>query len=268
MSESGSSPTDKKEMHLEREITINAPVETVWKALTDANELTKWFPLSARVTPGKGGKIFLSWGPSCEGEADIIAWEPNKKFACKEPLAVIEWTLESRGGKTVVRLVQSGFASGVDWENEWFESTDYGWGFMLLSLRWALEVHPGATRQVVWPRQATEVTRPQAYSKLLSPGALFREGASNLGPGDSFRVTTPSGECWTGTTQFARQGRGFCLSVKELNNSLFWVTIEGTPGEIEAQIWLSSFGLPEEKLRAFEGFWKNKLQEIFPDRKN
>jgi uncharacterized protein YndB with AHSA1/START domain len=53
----------KKERRLEKEIEIAVPIEEVWKALTDANELARWFPLEARVTPGLGGNIFVSWGP-------------------------------------------------------------------------------------------------------------------------------------------------------------------------------------------------------------
>jgi len=33
--------------------------ESVWKALTNAEELKRWFPLEARAEPGKGGKIRL-----------------------------------------------------------------------------------------------------------------------------------------------------------------------------------------------------------------
>jgi len=267
MSESGSAPAEKKKMRLEREIAIDAPVEAVWKALTDPEELTRWFPLAARVTPGEGGKLFLSWGPGCEGEAEIIAWEPNKKFACKEPIAVIEWTLEARGGKTILRLVQSGFSTGADWENEWFESTSYGWGLMLLGLRWALEVHPGVPRQVAWPRQPTTLTRSETYAKLLSRGALFQEELSSLAPGKAYRLTTPDGETWTGTTHFVSEGRGYCLSIEQLNNAIFWLSIEGASRAIEAQIWLSAFGLPEEKIRAFESFWKDRLQKLLPERK-
>jgi uncharacterized protein YndB with AHSA1/START domain len=83
----------------------------VWKALTESKELVRWFPLDARVTPGVGGKIFLSWGPNCEGEAEIVAWEPGKKLASKDNFALMEWTLEARGGKTLLRLVQSGFSA-------------------------------------------------------------------------------------------------------------------------------------------------------------
>jgi uncharacterized protein YndB with AHSA1/START domain len=32
---------EKKERRVEREIEVNASIEDVWKALTDANELTK-----------------------------------------------------------------------------------------------------------------------------------------------------------------------------------------------------------------------------------
>jgi uncharacterized protein YndB with AHSA1/START domain len=52
----------KTEMRIEKEIEINAPIEQVWKALTEGDGLKNWFPLEARVTPGVGGKIFLSWG--------------------------------------------------------------------------------------------------------------------------------------------------------------------------------------------------------------
>jgi uncharacterized protein YndB with AHSA1/START domain len=54
---------EPKKERREKEIEIAVPIEEVWKALTDANELARWFPLEARVTPGLGGKIFVSWGP-------------------------------------------------------------------------------------------------------------------------------------------------------------------------------------------------------------
>jgi uncharacterized protein YndB with AHSA1/START domain len=69
------------EKKIEREILLDAPVEEVWKALTDPKELVRWFPLEARVTPGKDGSIFLSWGPDCEGEGKIVAWEPGRRLA-------------------------------------------------------------------------------------------------------------------------------------------------------------------------------------------
>jgi uncharacterized protein YndB with AHSA1/START domain len=45
-----------------KEIEVAAPLETVWKALTDGTELARWFPLEATVEPGVGGNVRLSLG--------------------------------------------------------------------------------------------------------------------------------------------------------------------------------------------------------------
>jgi uncharacterized protein YndB with AHSA1/START domain len=156
-----------------KEILVGAPVQDVWKALTDPAELVKWFPLEARVTPGKGGKVFLSWGPRSEGEAEIVNWEPGKALAWKDQLALVEFTLEQRGGKTLVRVVQSGFAGSADWNDEFFDSANYGWGFMLLSLQVALERHRGVARQVAWACLKVSVSREEASRRLVSKHGLF-----------------------------------------------------------------------------------------------
>ncbi len=221
------------------------------------------FPLEARVAPGEHGKIFLSWGPDCEGEAEIVAWEPIRRLAWKQGFAVIEVVLEAGGSKTVATLVQSGFLGDQDWENEWFESTDYGWGFILLSLQWIFKRHPGAARQVVWPRVKTQLSREAAYAKILSAGGIFVEDARQmLAAGGSFALRTTVDGDYSGKAEFLRQDRGVCLSVKELNDALFWVTIEGVPGKIEVPIWLSAFGLPEARLQEFSTRWKAKLEEL------
>ena len=44
-----------------REISIAAPVDAVWKALTDAEELVRWFPPVATVQPGPGGRLRREW---------------------------------------------------------------------------------------------------------------------------------------------------------------------------------------------------------------
>jgi hypothetical protein len=56
--------------------------------------------------------------------------------------------------------------------------------------------------------------------------------------------------------------RGFCLSIRELNDALFWITIEGAPVKIEAQIWLSAFSVDERKLDAFHQQWSQRLAEV------
>ena len=37
---------------IEKTVVVDSPVDVVWHALTDAEELTRWFPVDARVKPG------------------------------------------------------------------------------------------------------------------------------------------------------------------------------------------------------------------------
>ncbi len=108
MMESDSKVENQKvERRVDREIAIDAPLKSVWRAVSEARALKNWFPLEARVTPGVGGKIFLSWGPEYEGEAEIIAWDPGKRLTWREPTAVVDFTAgiahaKSRGASGAV----------------------------------------------------------------------------------------------------------------------------------------------------------------------
>lgn len=42
-------------------LAISKPASVVFKALTDAHELTRWFPSRAESDPRKGGKLTLAW---------------------------------------------------------------------------------------------------------------------------------------------------------------------------------------------------------------
>src|SRR5215469_15651972 len=113
----------------EHELEIDAPIEAVWKAITDAEELTRWFVDHAMVTPGVGGTCWVAWG---EGEAQqayskrIEVWEPPhllklgpqgpeegdtgpspeaQAATALAPPIIDEYTLETRGGRTLLRFV-------------------------------------------------------------------------------------------------------------------------------------------------------------------
>lgn len=176
----------------------------------------------------------------------------------------MDWRLESRGGKTVVRLVNSGFTTGgADWENEWFDSTSYGWLFMLTNLRHSLERHPGEPREVAWPRRKAAGTREAAYQKLLAPGGLFTEGfPSEYGEGQKYSLRSTTGEIFSGRIEFVAPPRGFCVSVEQLNDALLWLTIEGAPGNLDVQLWLSAYGEQSSDVKVFEDRSGAQLERI------
>ena len=81
----------------------------------------------------------------------------------------VDWTIESRGGKTLLRVTQSSIMSGEDWEQEYFDSTNYGWGFILLNLRHYLEQHAGEPRLVAWPKQLPRFSQSVSFLSYTSP---------------------------------------------------------------------------------------------------
>ena len=254
----------REERRIEKEIEIAAPAEAVWKALTTGEGLTRWFPLEASVEPGAGGKITLSWGPEWQATSEITGWEPNRRFAWGTGKPVrMEVTIEARGGKTIVRLVQSSFSTGADWENEFYDSTDYGWVFMLVNLRHYLERHAGVARGVAWPRVKAEMARTSIYERLAGRGGILGDGAAkDLREGARYSLRASTGEAWSGEVKFVREPRGFCVTVEQLKDGLAWLTIEGGKPPHDVQLWFSTYGLPAAEVKEVEARWEAELKRI------
>ena len=251
-----------------KEIEVAAPLEVVWKALTDGTELARWFPLEASFEPRVGGNVRLSWGPEFEATSPLTIWEPNKRFGWESatpsgnPLTM-EYSVEARGGKTLVRVTQSGFSSGSEWDEEFFDSTDYGWGFMLFNLREYLERHAGQPRLVAWPRVPVEMAREIIYERLAGTNGIFAEGSlGKLREGATYSLRTSTGDVWSGRVAFIMPPRGFCVTIDSLNGALAWLTIEGAGGTFEAQLWFSTYGLPQERVTQLETQWAAQMKKI------
>lgn len=114
------------EFEIRKTIEINASPKTVFKALTDENELTQWFPDQAVLEPKIGGKMkFTFLARKAENldrdfypRGEILEFEPDKKLSYSWipegvpdfPKTIVTWTLEKIAeNKTRVKLVHSGF---------------------------------------------------------------------------------------------------------------------------------------------------------------
>lgn len=263
--------------NIEVELEIEAPVEAVWKALTDPEELTNWFPLEAGVQPGAGGSLRWTWDEEITWESRIEVWEPNRHLRAvyEDPRPsetnpegptrlAMDFTLEARGGKTVLRLVHSGFGSGTDW-NETYDGTSTGWQFELRGMKHYLENHLGTKRRVAWARTPITCSWEEGWHKLMGPGGLLREG--NLGQlreGKPYNITAATGDTLQGEVVVLRPPREFAATVENLNNSLMRVALDRCGQQPEAWIFLETFGLPEEEVTAFRNRWQKLLGDIFP----
>jgi uncharacterized protein YndB with AHSA1/START domain len=82
-----------------KEVVLDAPVEKVWKALTDKNEMKKWYFDIAEFKPEVGYKFsFLGEkaGRKFVHLCTILEVEKNKKISHT-------WTYEGVEGETIVR---------------------------------------------------------------------------------------------------------------------------------------------------------------------
>ena len=138
-------------------IDIKATPEEVFRAITDPEQIVKWFAPYARVDPRVGGEYDVSWDPEMQGGGVISAWNPPKHFAqyyersvaynCEgKPVdtgatqkIAMDYHIEAIGdGMTRLRLVQSGFGPEAAWDDE-YEATKTGWADFLKKLKEILE---------------------------------------------------------------------------------------------------------------------------------
>lgn len=239
----------------ESAIEIDAPIERVWRALTEAAELQRWFPLHAQVEPGVGGSIRMSWGNEFAGALDVLAWEPphllrtSWQFHPGDSAAqVTEYVLETRGERTHLRVVTSGFPADASWD-EWVEGTVRGWRFELQSLRTYLEQHDGRDRAVIYLRRRISAPAAEAWARLFGPEGL---PATPLG-GVAFDIAPPM--------QYAAR-------VDDPPGALLRISIEPTRvggTERDVTFWLSDWRGAEERREALRTQWTSVLARVFPE---
>jgi uncharacterized protein YndB with AHSA1/START domain len=273
VTQTNESQTDAPEMRtrsIELEIEIDAPPEAVWKAISEAEELVRWFPMEAEVDPGEGGRVWVSWGDGIGWTSRIAVWEPNKRLrsideappdAPPMPVEVaLEYEIEGRGGKTVLRLTHSGFSADADWD-QFIDSVTAGWTYFLRNLKHYLERHRGVARRLIKWRRPLTVAVAEAWRMLSDPSAL---GMADARPGEHWSSSPlpdvpAGGEVW-----MVREPYNFAATIASLNDAVLFVEME-PGGEVEhCGIWLSTYGLPDDQVDEIERQMTARLDVILP----
>jgi len=233
---------------VELEIPLDVPASVVWRALTDAEELRRWFPADARVEPGEGGSIWYSWGPGMEGTSRIQIWEPDARLRLVERWgegdSAVEFAMDFfitalSGERATLRLVHSGFGSDASWDEQ-YTAMETGWTYFFRALKHYLERHLGVPRVLVWERRLAGVTRDASWRLMLSL----------LGghvPAPSAKVTIDVG---TGPQQAVVEvlveSRALALRLPDLDDSMLFLEFESGAEQWHCGVWLSTFGVPDE----------------------
>lgn len=262
---------------IEVALEIRAPVDAVWHALAEAEEIQRWFAPEAEVESGPGGSILWKW-QEILWKSEIEAWEPGRRLrlvydsSAKEtggpagPMTLaMDFLIEPRGTGVVLRLVHSGFGHGAGWDEE-YDGVRRGWAYELRSLRHYLENHLGERRRMAWARVPIPATDAEAWSRLAGPAGLLPIASqSELTEGTRYSLAAATGDFFEGRVLLHVPGKEFGATVENLGNSLLRVALETCGSGPEAWVWLAAWRLPESEVKAFAARWQKQLAASFAD---
>ena len=126
---------------VERETLIDAPLDVVWGVVTEPAQITRWFSDSAQLDLRPGGEGVLEWKEHGPAHFRVERVERPHLFSFRwmhptgsEPREgnsmLVEFTLSDEGGKTRLRVVESGLTA-LDWaedeKTKYLDSHSRGW---------------------------------------------------------------------------------------------------------------------------------------------
>jgi uncharacterized protein YndB with AHSA1/START domain len=134
---------------IERDILIEAPVDVVWRVVTEPDHISQWFSEQAEGDLRPGGDGELRWeemGPIPFRVETVqpphtfsFRWvHPAGEVAREGNSMLVEFTLTAEGEHTRLRVVESGLLA-LDWDEErkahYVEEHNKGWDEHLADLR-------------------------------------------------------------------------------------------------------------------------------------
>ena len=135
---------------IKQSVVVNGSRDVVFKALTQADELVRWFPTRAESDPRAGGKIKLFWeftDASQNGSQDgeYVEVVQNEKisytWAADSIPTLVTFTLSETDGQTTVDMEHSTSHEGAD-EKKLHDDHANQWGFFMMNLKGYLEAGP------------------------------------------------------------------------------------------------------------------------------
>lgn len=233
------------------EIVLDGTPEEVWRLLSEADGITRWFAPEARVSDGK---LWLSYGPGMEGEGTIHLSEPGKAFGWTESGAmpkVVEFYLEGEGGKTRLRLVQSGFGEGSDFDAE-YEAVNGGWRTYLAAMAFGLVHHKKDGCTQVAKMSMIPGKRDELIAKLAAPFG-FSKPLAEIALGGTYEATLGTLGPVRGIRLDPDKPGYYLLTLENWDQSLMGLFVESFGDQLAVTQQWYLFGEAQGKAEAVQG---------------
>lgn len=187
---------------LELDIEVPGTPEQVWQAVATAQGMSAWF-LPTQIEEREGGALHFAMGPGMGSDGHVVRWDPPQRLVYEEDWAALmgkdpaelspmtsEFVVEARsGGTCVVRVTTSGFGTGADWEQEWWDDMGDQWRPYFDHLRVYLAHFTG--------QEATQVEASASHP--VDVATLWSTVVGTLGVGDAGTTLDVRGS--TGTVE-------------------------------------------------------------------
>lgn len=178
-------------------VEVPGTPEEVWEAVATGPGITSWF-IPHELEEREGGEIAMDFGSFGVEKATVTAWEPPHRavFAGGPEGRVLayEWTVEARdGGSCVVRLVNSGFGPGEDWDAD-YDGMSLGWRLFLANLRLHRTHFAGRRARSIVPMGMTPGPHDTAWQQVCASLGV----PVGLAAGDAFATSAPGAPALTG----------------------------------------------------------------------
>jgi uncharacterized protein YndB with AHSA1/START domain len=263
---------------VEAGVTIEAPPEAVWRAVSEAQELVRWFPSEARVAPGAGGSVRIAWDGNWQSDSRIEIWEPPRRLrtvasqrpfdAGGQPLEsasplpiAIDYEIEGEGARARLRLVHSGFGRGAEWDDE-IEGVRRGWAFELRGLKHYLERQRGRERHAAWLFRTSSLPEAVAWARLCA-GYLGERDVAAGRAGDAFALRTSDGHELAGRVLLAEPW-GWLGTLEGWGDGLFRASVDTLGGRVLIHLGLQTWSEPAERVAEFRCRAAAALATLFP----
>lgn len=214
------------------EVAVAAPMDTVWSALRERDELARWFGWDYDGLQPEIEEIFFAGATASAAERMLETGGGRFEL------------VEADGGGTLVRVVREDPPGTEGWGGA-YDGIDHGWLTFVQQLRFALERHPGDDRRTIHLTGDPLVLAGRPLDELGLAGVGLLE------PGAAYATTLPTRERIDGEVFFAQRGQ-LGLTVSGWGDGLLvlfgdWT---GTPPYGQVALIATTYGLEEGALAA------------------
>jgi uncharacterized protein YndB with AHSA1/START domain len=255
-------PVDQQRV-IDLSVEVPGTPEQVWQAIATGSGISSWF-VPHQVEEHHGGTVRMDFGPGFgEALARVAASEPPRRVVFTgegERALAYEWLVEARdGGTCLVRLVNSGFGPGEDWDAD-YDGMSSGWRIFLQNLRLHLMHFPGQPARAIIPTRMADGPHDAAFAKLCAELGV----SADMRAGQRFATSGPGVPTLAGTVHSVQDlaaARTYFLLLEQPAPGTAFLTAEGAGDIVAISLYLYLYGPDAPALR---DEWTPFLAARFP----